>query len=389
MWLAQPFVSKAHKMVRGRAEQRFLPSNGRRTFCVHCASLGEFEQGRPLIEALRARYPDVRLVLTFFSPSGYDVRHNYQGVDDVYYLPLDRASSVRNMLDALSPEKFFIIKYEYWFNLLKQLNERGCELYLVSAIFRPRMRFFASRWRAGGFFRSMLDMFTHIFVQDEASQQLLERSGVVKNVSIVGDTRFDRVAALSGTAIDVPMVADFTCGGGYTIVCGSTWSADEDLLLELMRAHTGWRFVVVPHEISDSRIERLIERSGRSACRYSHGEVAADATLLVVDTVGLLSSLYRYGQVAYIGGGFGVGIHNTLEAATWGVPIVFGPCYSKFREAVDMVALGSAFSISDALQLDQTLCWLEGCSVERGSIAARYVEQNIGATQSIMQHIKA
>lgn len=387
MWLMQPFVGKAKKMVRGRSAQRVTQSEpGRQTICVHCASLGEFEQGRPLIEALRAKYPEARLVLTFFSSSGYDIRHNYSGVDDVYYLPIDTPVAVRRFLNKLRPEKFYIVKYEYWYNLLRQLRARGVELYLVSAIFGERSSFFAPAIKGGRFYRSMLDFFTHIFVQDEASAERLEAIGFRSDrVTVAGDTRFDRVAKVITTAKNIEMAAQFVAHAELTVVCGSTWGADEELIVSVMHQRPEWKFIVVPHEISAARIERLIEQSGRQAIRFSEQSAeVAGASLMVVDTVGLLSSIYQYGQVAYIGGGFGTGIHNTLEAATWGMPVVFGPRYERFKEAVELVEMSAAKSIGTAEELLAALDHYAQRFSESGAAARQYVQKNIGATQIII-----
>lgn len=358
-----------------------------RTFCIHCASLGEFEQGRTLIEGLRRQYPDVRLVLTFFSPSGYDVRGGYEGVDAVYYLPFDRVGDVRRFLDCEQPDKFFIVKYEYWYNLLRELNRRGCEVYLVSAIFRRSQHFFKSRWIGGGFYRGMLDYFTTIFVQDMESRALLAEVDKVEGVVVAGDTRFDRVLEITTTARDVPMVAEFVSGSDFTIVCGSTWPADDEHLLTLMHHNPEWRFVCVPHEISGEYIDSFIQRSGRSATKYSAGGVTEGSTLFVVDTIGVLSSVYQYGNVAYIGGGFGVGIHNTLEAATWGLPVVFGPNYKRFREARELVACGGGFSVGNDGELEAVMHNLLQNYRSAGSVAREYVHKNTGATALILESL--
>lgn len=385
LWVLQPLIPKARKMIAGRRTQKITPSHtDRQTICVHCASLGEFEQGRPLIEALRAKYPEARLVLTFFSPSGYDIRHNYSGVDDVYYLPFDTVGAVRRMLDLLNIDKFFIVKYEYWYNLLRQLNKRGVELYLVSAIFGENSSFFAPVWKGGAFYRQMLGYFTHIFVQDQPSADRLSEIGFGERVTVAGDTRFDRVAMVTSTARDIEKIVAFTSGAELTIVCGSTWGADEDLLVGVMKERPNWKFIVVPHEISDSRIERLIEQSGRLTVRYSEEQFDDRATLMVVDTIGLLSSIYRYGHIAYIGGGFGAGIHNTLEAATWGMPVVFGPRFERFKEAVELVETGAARSIGGGEQLLAAFDHYASCYDQCGVVARRYVEQNLGATQVIV-----
>lgn len=388
LWCAQPFVAKARLMVRGRRGQRFCPSDGSRTtdkvICVHCASLGEFEQGRPLIEAIAKRYPSYRLVLTFFSPSGYEIRKNYSGVDAVYYLPLDTPRATRRFARELAPDVVIFVKYEYWYNILRQLKLHGAKIYVVSAIFRPTMSFFSPTWKGGVFFRNMLRLFDAIFVQDEASVSLLGTIGLSSNVILAGDTRFDRVADLVDSAKELPEVDRFV-DRSFTVVCGSTWGPDEELLTQLMHSKPEWRFIVAPHEISSERIEKMIAQSGRKAVKYSQiGATAGDETLLVVDCIGILSSLYRFAGIAYIGGGFGVGIHNTLEAATWGVPVVFGPSYERFREAVGLVDCGAARSIASYDELRLAMDYFHDNRAVCGALSSGYVASNIGATDRIL-----
>lgn len=381
--LAYPFVSKARLMVRGRKVEQITPTpDGQPCLVVHCASLGEFEQGRPLIEALRAQYPAARLVVTFFSPSGYEIRKNYAGADAVYYLPLDRPRAMRTFVATLRPTAIFLVKYEYWYHFLAAAKAFGAQLYVVSAIFRPSMPFFRPGWRGGGFFRRMLRWFDGIFVQDEASAGLLDTIGV--DSIVAGDTRFDRVAALAtGQGKELPEVARFV-GQDFTVVCGSTWPADEELILAWIAARPEWDFIVAPHELDSARIDKFIAASGRKAVRYTNiTQATGDETLLVVDCIGILSSVYRYGQLGYIGGGFGAGIHNTLEAAAWGIPVVFGPKYEKFREAVDLIACGGGCSITDS----QTLIEAGDQMVGRGPAAGGYVGRKIGATQRIIDQI--
>lgn len=378
----QYFGSDTHASRSTEGEARQL------CICVHAASLGEFEQGRPLIEALRARYPDSRLVLTFFSPSGYEVRKNYSVVDNVYYLPLDTPKAARRFARELKPDMVFFVKYEYWNNILRELKRVGARVYVVSAIFRPSMSFFRPAWRAGAFFRSILKVFDKIFVQDAHSAELLASIGFSDNVIVAGDTRFDRVARLVDSSNTLPDVESFV-GDSFTVVCGSTWGEDEDLLLEAMAKNKGWKFIVAPHHIDQSRIDRFIAQSGRSAIRYSKiGERTGLETLLVVDCIGILSSLYRYGAVAYIGGGFGAGIHNTLEAATWGMPVIFGPKYEKFHEAVELIESGAARSITSSEELCQAMADFARNHISTGSIAKQYVCRNIGATDRILAEVQ-
>ncbi len=393
MWLLQFFNGKVRAMVRGRQQQRAQLTAWHKehvegdseVIMIHCSSLGEFEQGRVLISALREKYPTAQLVLTFFSPSGYNACKSFEGVDAVFYLPFDTRRAVRTFLRAVSPSKVFIIKYEYWYNLLRELKSSGSELYLVSAIFRSRSAFFSSYAPVRNFYRSMLSFFTTLFVQDSASAELLSQMGYTHNVMVAGDTRFDRVYELSSQAKANAFVEQFVSEtSSPVVVCGSTWAADEELLLRVMHLRPQWRFVVAPHEIHEAQIKRFIEQSGRSSARYSSSVVSSHDTLLVVDTIGVLRSLYRYATVCYIGGGFGSGIHNTLEAAVWGKPVVFGPRYEKFREAHQLISCGGGFSVSDFEGLLSVL----DAMVEDGSVASQcsklYVETEVGATARII-----
>lgn len=397
--LLSPFNSKIKRMIVGRRKQQ-LPNfeeiecqGTSRVICVHCASLGEFEQGRSLIEALRREEPSAKIIVTFFSPSGYDIRKSYQGCDGVYYLPFDTKRRVKRFLDIVKPTDFYIIKYEYWYNLLSELHSRGSRIYLVSAIFRERSQFTAKGWRGGNFYRAMLNFFTLIFVQDQASKELLERIGYSRDggCQVVGDTRFDRVSDLVSSSRSIELVKEFVKGSPLTVICGSTWPEDEALLVELMKVNSDWRFVVAPHEIVDQNIERLIAQSGRVATRYSksEGSLIEGSTLLVIDVIGLLSSIYQYGEIAYIGGGFGAGIHNTLEAATWGMPIVFGPKYEKFKEARDLIKLESARSVTSLDELVSAFNYYSSNYESCGELSRGYVQGNIGATKAILSAVKS
>lgn len=385
MWLARGFVVKAR--LRGRWRWAPKERNGKAVILVHCASLGEFEQGRPLIEALRAKYPQKWMVLSFFSPSGYELRKNFTDVDEVIYLPLDTPAAARKFARKLMPEMAFFIKYEYWYNILHNLHKVGTKIYLVSAILRSDASFFKPAIGGGNFFRSILGFYETIFVQQHSSADLLASIGVVSNVVVAGDTRFDRVSRLISCAKVLPIVENFV-SNKLTVICGSTWPPDEDILCALMAAHSDWNFIVAPHEISKNRIDRFIAQSGRKAILYTdNSTIAPHATLLVIDCIGVLSSAYRYGNIAYIGGGFGVGIHNTLEAATWGVPVVFGPKYQKFAEARELIACGGAFSVDGAEQLLEIFDNLASNYKQYGDIAAQYVKSNIGATDIVMSEL--
>ena len=297
---------------------------------VHCASLGEFEQGRPIIERLKEERPELRILLTFFSPSGYEIRKNYAGADFIFYLPVDRLSYVRRFLDIVRPVAAVFVKYEFWHNYLAELHRREVPTYVVSAIFRRDSIFFRP-W--GGAWRRALRSFTSIYVQNEESRALLSELGI-NNVVIAGDTRFDRVAAIARATRQIPLIERFK-GCARLFVAGSTWGPDEELLIELINQNPDIRFVVAPHEMDEERIAKLAAAIKGGAVRYTQVSEDTDfenVQVLILNTVGILSSVYGYAEWGYIGGGFGVGIHNTLEAATFGLPIAFGPKYQKFKE---------------------------------------------------------
>ncbi|MCD8073171.1 MAG: 3-deoxy-D-manno-octulosonic acid transferase, partial [Alistipes sp.] len=353
--IASIFNRKAALWIAGRRNifsrlaAAFSP--GDKVIWMHCASLGEFEQGRPVLERLKKQYPDRKILLTFFSPSGYTVRKNYEGADAVFYLPLDTPRNVRRLLDAVDPEAAIFVKYEFWLNFLRELKRRNVPTYIVSAIFRKNSVFFRPY---GGIFRKGLASFDTIFVQNETSKQLLAAIGV-GNVVVSGDTRFDRVAAIPDTAPVVPLAARFA-DGDKVLIAGSTWPRDEELILEFMAAHPRVKVILAPHEINPVRIERIANDPANRAVRFTAGDAQTrikEARLLIIDTIGLLSALYRYGTYAYIGGGFGAGIHNTLEAATFGLPVAFGPNYGKFREARQLLELGAARSVSSFEELNR------------------------------------
>ena len=366
-------------------EMRRRRTPGERYIWFHAASLGEFEQGRALMERLRASHPEYKIALTFFSPSGYEVRKGYAGADVVTYLPLDRPRNVRAFLDALQPEMAVFVKYEYWGNFLFSLKERGVRTYVVSAIFRPDQVFFRPY---GGLFVRMLGCFTKIYVQDERSRQLLSGVGI-ESVEVTGDTRFDRVADIVRRAEELPVAAAFAGEGRPVVVAGSTWPQDEELLARFISVNKDHlRMIIVPHEVSPSRISELCSRLRCSFALYTQTtpEEAGKADCLVVDTVGILSSLYRYGRVAYVGGGFGAGIHNTLEAAVWGIPVVWGPNYHKFNEAEGLAACGGGCAVASYRQMEDALNRLLTDSAA-GASAGEYVRSKTGATDKILAEL--
>ncbi|MBO8439618.1 MAG: 3-deoxy-D-manno-octulosonic acid transferase [bacterium] len=387
--LASLFSNKARlRYAGGRAavdEMRRRRTPGERYIWFHAASLGEFEQGRALMERLRASHPEYKIALTFFSPSGYEVRKGYAGADVVTYLPLDRPRNVRAFLDALQPEMAVFVKYEYWGNFLFSLKERGVRTYVVSAIFRPDQVFFRPY---GGLFVRMLGCFTKIYVQDERSRQLLSGVGI-ESVEVAGDTRFDRVADIVRRAEELPVAAAFAGEGRPVVVAGSTWPQDEELLARFISVNKDHlRMIIVPHEVSPSRISELCSRLRCSFALYTQTtpEEAGKADCLVVDTVGILSSLYRYGRVAYVGGGFGAGIHNTLEAAVWGIPVVWGPNYHKFKEAEGLAACGGGCAVASYRQMEDALNRLLTDSAA-GASAGEYVRSKTGATDKILAEL--
>lgn len=383
---------KVRKMLRGQDDTwRILRESvtpGASYVWVHAASLGEFEQGRPLIERIKREHPDKRVLLTFFSPSGYEVRKDYNGADIVAYLPFDTARNACRLLDTINVEAALFIKYEFWGNYIHELHRRGIPTYLVSGIFRPGQTFFKP-W--GGMFRGILECYTRLFVQDEPSRQLLNGIGI-ENVTVAGDTRFDRVTDIMATAHDIPALDAFTADIPTVIVAGSTWPPDEAILIPYLNTHPAIKAIIAPHEVKEGRM-REIEAAATGRCvRLSQAtpDETAKAQVLIIDGYGLLSSAYRYGRIAYVGGGFGVGIHNINEAAVYGMPVIFGPRYSKFKEAVDLVSLGGAFSVSDSGELNKVLDRLTTDSdalAVSSRIAGGYIRDNLGATDTVYEAI--
>lgn len=354
---------------------------------IHASSLGEFEQGRPLIEELKKQYPDKKIALTFFSPSGYEVRKNYPLADLVCYLPFDLPHNVCRFLDLLRPSIAIFIKYEFWGNYLRELRRRQIPTYIISAIFRPDQIFFRPY---GGLFRRMLRTYAHLYVQNETSRELLAGIGI-HNVSVVGDTRFDRVVDIRRQAKKLPIAEAFSAGR-QVLIAGSSWPKDEDIFIDYFNRHPELRLIIAPHEIHESHITEILGKLKRPAVRYTQTNEAEAATAdcLIVDCFGLLSSIYQYGQMAYIGGGFGVGIHNVPEAAVYGIPVVFGPNYRKFQEAKDLIADQGAFSISTPDEFEKLMQHFENGEEYRrqcGENAATYIYTHTGATKTILAGI--
>lgn len=388
--IASLFNEKAKLLCQGRKETwRKLLDFDSKGGCVwvHAASLGEFEQGRPLIEAIKAKHPDQKIVLSFYSPSGYEVRKNYNMADLVVYLPADGPSNARKFIQSINPTAVYFVKYEFWHFFLKEVWRRQIPLYGVSMIFRKGQPFFAAY---GDWFRQMLTFFTHIYVQDKVSGDLLTSIGVQK-YSVVGDTRFDRVRQIADNAKEVESVKAFVQGAENVIVAGSTWPPDEDILFDFInRPDVDVKLVIAPHEIDKARVDSLCARLKVPYVRFTDEPKAdlAKAKVFVVNTIGVLSSIYRYGNVTYVGGGFGVGIHNTLEPAIYGLPVIFGPNHKRFKEACDLIECGGGFAIAskdDFNKVIGTFLTDKEALSAAGKAAGDYCQSMLGATKVILE----
>ena len=436
MAIGSLFNKKIKKMWRGEREavdllkEKVDPTA--KYVWFHAASLGEFEQGRPLIEQLRATHPEYKILLTFFSPSGYEVRKNYEGADIVCYLPLDTISNARRFLRAVHPVMAFFIKYEFWYNYLHILRHRGVPVYSVSSIFRPGQVFF--KWY-GRNYAKVLHCITHFFVQNEVSLQLLKGIGI-DEATVVGDTRFDRVLQIKEQAKKLPIVEAFKgingkgdackdnlsedackddlsedagkddlsedackkdlsengCKGCKVFVAGSSWQPDEDIFISFFNDHPDWKLIIAPHVIGEDHLAYILDKLQMKAVRYTQAteQTAAEARCLIIDCFGLLSTIYRYGEIAYVGGGFGVGIHNVPEAAVWGVPVLFGPNNKRFQEAQDLLACKGSFEVTDYDSFNTIISRLISDDQFRhqcGEASANYVKSRSGATDIIMKSV--
>lgn len=421
------FNKKIKKMWRGEREavdllkEKVDPTA--KYVWFHAASLGEFEQGRPLIEQLRATHPEYKILLTFFSPSGYEVRKNYEGADIVCYLPLDTIRNARRFLRAVHPVMAFFIKYEFWYNYLHILRHRGVPVYSVSSIFRPGQVFF--KWY-GRNYAKVLHCITHFFVQNEVSLQLLKGIGI-DEATVVGDTRFDRVLQIKEQSKELPIVEAFKgingkgdackedlsedackgalsedackdnlsengCKGCKVFVAGSSWQPDEDIFIRFFNDHPDWKLIIAPHVIGEDHLAYILDKLQMKAVRYTQAteQSAAEARCLIIDCFGLLSTIYRYGEIAYVGGGFGVGIHNVPEAAVWGVPVLFGPNNKRFQEAQDLLACKGSFEVTDYDSFNTIISRLVSDDKFRhqcGEASANYVKSRSGATDIIMKSV--
>ena len=392
--------SKARQMVTGWKE---VPAalarleKGKPTVWFHAASLGEFEQARPVLEAYRQRHPECQVLVTFFSPSGYEVRKNYAQAEAICYLPMDTPGNVRRFLDTVHPDKVFFVKYEFWYNYLNALRQRGIDTYIFSAIFRPEQYFF--KWYGGWFLRQIGLCFKHLFVQNEESLQLLQSHGIA-HCSLAGDTRYDRVHQIAQAAEPDAVVERFLQEhDGPVLVAGSTWPPDEQLLARLYK-NKEWfpeRIIIAPHEIHEEHlrsIEALFPNSIRyseciNALTQSHNNTFTHSTVLIINNIGLLSKLYRYATVAYIGGGFGVGIHNILEAVAYGKPVVFGPNHHKFQEAHDIIDLGGGMTVDEKPDVSLLRKWFTDVEAYHAASDAclQLMHRNLGSTNIILKAV--
>ncbi|TAG99354.1 MAG: 3-deoxy-D-manno-octulosonic acid transferase [Sphingobacteriales bacterium] len=392
--LASLWNPKAKAWVTGRKNWKaqlkavHQKAGNRKLVWVHCASLGEFEQGRPVIEAIGNQNPKPYILLTFFSPSGFEIRKNYTGADAVIYLPADTPGNAKDFTAILQPDLAIFVKYEYWLNLLSQLHLHQIPVLMVSSIFRDNQIFF--KWY-GSAWRTALTRIRHFFVQDAGSEVLLQRLGITE-VTVAGDTRFDRVLQTAAAFEDIPEIRLF-CGDTPVLVAGSTWPEDEQIIAAYLQQRPSVRCILAPHEIHTSHLEQLDQRMPM-AQRFTSWEKHPnqDTRVLVIDNIGMLSKLYHYATVTYVGGGFGKGIHNTLEAAVYGKPVLFGPRYEKFREARELIATGGAVSVTDTSAMTAKMDeWLNKpeCLTLAGRAASDYVISEAGATQKIMSFIQA
>ena len=377
--IAALFNAKAKLWVKGRKAifQKLAEAikEDQDIVWFHCASLGEFEQGKPIIEGYKLKYPNHKILLTFFSPSGYEIRKNYDGVDWVFYLPSDTKKNAIQFLSIVNPIKVIFIKYEFWFNYMNELNKSNTPLYSVSSIFRKEQSFFKY-----DFFANQLNNISHFFVQDQNSKELLKNIGIT-NCTVTGDTRFDSVIANTQNAISIPLIEEFS-ENKTTIICGSTWPKDEALLVKYIKENPNYNYIIAPHEMK--HINELKKQTNALLFSKADSTNISNSNVLIIDSIGILSNIYKYGDLAYIGGGFGVGIHNILEAVAYGLPVVFGPNYQKFKEANELIELEGAKEISNHSELETTiLSFIDFDS----SINKNYIKNNAGATDIIISSI--
>lgn len=396
VWVASFFSKKVRAMWKGehrtfRVLREKIDPNAMYIW-FHAASLGEFEQGRPIMEAIRREHPGYKILLTFFSPSGYEVRKNYDGADVVVYLPIDTKRNARRFLRLTNPVMAFFIKYEFWSNYLHMLKERHVPTFSVSSIFRPNQIFFRAYGKGYG---KVLDCFTHFFVQNEESRDLLKSIGI-DCVSVTGDTRFDRVLQIRDAGKSLPIVENFVGGTvedrPHVFIAGSSWPPDEDIFIRYFNEHRDWKLIIAPHVIGDDHMKQILGKLERKTVRYTEATTVnvVGAECLIIDCFGLLSSIYRYADVTYVGGGFGVGIHNVLEAAVWGKPVIFGPNNKNFQEAQGLLKAGGGFEVTsydDFVGVMRKLADDKALEQSRER-AGGFVESLAGATRQIMKEVK-
>ena len=377
--IASLFNAKAKLWINGRKSifQKLAEATKEDQDIVwfHCASLGEFEQGRPIIEGYKIKHPTHKILLTFFSPSGYEIRKNYDGVDWVFYLPADTKKNARQFISIVNPIKVTFIKYEFWFNYMAELNKKNIPFYSVSSIFRKEQSFFKYDW-----FAKQLNNVSHFFVQDQNSKELLKNIGF-SNCTVAGNTRFDSVISNTQNSISISLVEKFS-ENKTTIICGSTWSKDEALLVKYIKKNPNYNYIIAPHEMQ--HISALKNQTNALLFSKANNTNISDINVLIIDSIGILSNVYKYGDLAYIGGGFGSGIHNILEAVTFGLPVVFGPNYQKFKEANELIELEGAISISNFKELTSAIDYFNTFDK---SIAINYTQENSGATKKILNLI--
>lgn len=395
--LASNFNEKAELWVNGRKnwEEKIASkiSKTDKVLWVHCSSLGEFEQGRPIIEALKEKYPTHKIAVSFFSPSGYEIRKNYQGADVIFYLPLDTKSNAEKLIKVLHPEILILVKYEYWFNLITELHQQNIPTIVVSSIFRESQNFFKKDGK--NWFAKKLSLINHFFVQNQKSKDLLDSIQIIQN-TIVGDTRFDRVKQIVHQDNKLDFMNDFK-QNSKLIVVGSSWPKDEELFVNLInqKLTDDWKIVFAPHNLNDAEINSFLSKINQKAVKFSDLEKTAkqdliDSKIFILNTIGILSKVYSYADITYIGGGFGVGIHNTLEAVTFGTPVIFGPKYKKFQEAVDLIEIGGGFSIANRHEFDTIMNRLmndENFRKESGKKAGDFVQNSPNATKIILEYL--
>jgi len=377
--IASLFNAKAKLWIKGRKAifQKLAEATKEDQDIVwfHCASLGEFEQGKPIIEGYKIKHPTHKILLTFFSPSGYEIRKNYDGVDWVFYLPADAKKNAKQFISIINPIKVIFIKYEFWFNYMAELNEKNIPFYSVSSIFSKGQSFFKYDW-----FAKQLNNVSHFFVQDQNSKELLQNIGFT-NCTVAGDTRFDSVIANTQNAISIPLIEEFS-KNKTTIICGSTWPKDEALLAKYIKENSNYNYIIAPHELH--HISDLKKQTDALLYSKANEKNILMTNVLIIDSIGILSNVYKYGDLAYIGGGFGNGIHNVLEAVTFGLPVIFGPNYQKFNEAIELINKKGAISISNYKELTSAVDFF---SAFEKSIAINYIKENSGATVRILNYI--